>query len=327
LDKEIEDAFRAGELSGLHSVLIIKKGEILAEKHFPGEDLRWRVPIGNREPNARSLHDLLSITKSVVSLLYGIALSERLVPDLDDRLVAQFSKYSNLTSDPERQNILIRHVLSMKMGIEWSEDLPYSDPRNGETSMEAAADRYRHVLECPLVDKPGERWTYNGGATAIIAGLIAKGSGVPVDVYARRKLFAPLGIEDFEWKIGRDKVPLAASGLRLNIHDLAKIGLLLVDNGAWQGEQLVPADWLDVSFAPYATLQNGLRYGFHWWLSPEGSPPDWIGGYGSGGQSLMVNRAHQLITVVFAGNYNQQDVWDLPAKIYRQFTASTIYPD
>ena len=79
----------------------------------------------------------------------------------------------------------------MKMGIDWNEDLPYSNPLNGETSMEASADRYRHVLDCPLVDEPGEKWTYNGGATAIIAGLIAKGSGVPVSVYATRKLFAP----------------------------------------------------------------------------------------------------------------------------------------
>ena len=84
------------ELSGLHSVLIMKSDEILGEKHFPGKDLRWRVPIGNREPNANSLHDLLSITKSVVSLLYGVALSEGLVPDLDDRLVAQFPEYSDV---------------------------------------------------------------------------------------------------------------------------------------------------------------------------------------------------------------------------------------
>ncbi len=321
MDSEIEAAFRAGELSGLHSVLIIKKGDILAEKYFPGKDLRWRVPIGYREPNANSLHDLLSITKSIVSLLYGIALSEGLVPDLDDRLVDQFPEYSGLSLDPGKQNILIRHVLSMKMGIEWNEDWPYSDPRNGETAMEAAADRYHHVLSSPLVDEPGQRWTYNGGATAIIAGLIAKRSKVPVHVYAERKLFAPLGIEDFEWKSGRDGIPLAASGLRLNIYDLAKIGRLIADNGVWQGKQLVPVAWLDVSLAPHAALQNGLRYGFHWWLSPEGSSPDWIGGYGSGGQSLMINRVHQLITVVFAGNYNQQDAWDLPTKIFNQFAA------
>lgn len=235
MNSDIEVTFQTGGLSGLHSVLIIQKGKIVAERYFPGEDLRWRVPIGFRCPNAGSLHDLLSITKSVVGLLYGIALSEGLVPDLDERLFTQFPEYSDMMSGPLHQKILIRHVLSMTMGTAWNEDFPYSDPRNSETSMEAAVDRYRFILGRPLVDEPGERWTYNGGATAIIACLIAKGSHVPLHVYAKRTLFDPLSIDDFEWKTGADHVPLAASGLRLNIHDLAKIGRLIVDNGILAG--------------------------------------------------------------------------------------------
>jgi len=98
----------------------------------------------------------------------------------------------------------VRHALSMQMATEWSEDLPYTDPRNSEIAMEMAADRYRYFLDRPMVGEPGGGWTYNGGATSVIAGLIAKGVGKPIDVYACETLFATLGIERFEWFVGSD---------------------------------------------------------------------------------------------------------------------------
>ena len=148
---------------------------------------------------------------------------------------------------------------------------------------------------------------YNGGATAIVGHLIAKGTGMPVDEYARQKLFEPLGFESFEWVKGRDDVPSVASGLRLNIHDLAKIGRLVLGDGVWQGKQVVPADWLKVSFTPHANLHSGLRYGLFWWLSPDGLPPNWVAGFGNGGQRLTVSPVGELVVVVFAGNYNAPD--------------------
>ena len=324
LEHELDQAFESGQLSGLHSVLIMHKGEILAERYFPGEDECWGKALGIVQPDAGSLHDLRSVTKSIVSLLYGIALSDSLVPKLDESLIAQFPEYGDLAADPHRRGILVRHALNMQMGTEWSEDLPYTDPRNSEIAMEMAADRHRFVLDRPMVGEPGGGWTYNGGATAIIACLIAKGVGKSIDIYATETLFAALGIENFEWITGSDGVPVAASGLRLTIHDLAKIGKLIIDNGAWQSKQIVPADWLTDSMTPYADLPDGLRYGFFWWLAPDGSPPHWVAGIGNGGQRLMINPANQLIVVVFTGNYNQLDAWKLPAKIITDFALPAV---
>ena len=324
LENELDKAFESGRLSGLHSVLIVHQGEILAERHFPGEDERWGNALGMVQPDAASLHDLRSVTKSIVSLLYGIARSEDLVPDLDESLIARFPEYGDLADDPRRRGILVRHALTMQMGTEWSEDLPYTDPRNSEIAMEMAADRYRFALDRPMVGEPGGGWTYNGGATAIIAGLIAKGVGKPIDSYARETLFAALGIENFEWIAGGDGVPVAASGLRLTIHDLAKIGKLILDNGAWRGRQIVAADWLTESMTPYADVPDGLRYGFFWWLAPDGSPPHWVAGIGNGGQRLMINPANQLIVAVFAGNYNRLDAWKLAATIITNFALPAV---
>ncbi len=324
MEAKLDTAFAAGELSGLHSVLVIHKGSVIAERHYPGDDQRWGTPLGEIKHNKDSLHDLRSVTKSITSLLYGIALSESIVPGLDESLIQQFPEYADLTGDQQRSRIRIRHALSMKMGTEWNEDLPYSDPRNSEIAMEQASDRYRFVLDRPMVNEPGDWWTYNGGATALIGKLIAKGAGVPVDVYARRRLFTPLGIKEFEWVAGTDGVPSVASGLRMNIHDLARIGRLVLDKGVWQGKQIVPADWLDVSFTPHAKLRDGLRYGLFWWLGPEGTPPYWVAGFGNGGQRLMISPANKLIVVVFAGNYNQADAWKLPVKIITEFALPAV---
>lgn len=326
MEEKLDTAFAAGQLSGLHGVLIIHKGAILAEKYYTGDDQRWGTPLGTIEHHKDGLHDLRSVTKSVTGLLYGIALSEGIVPGLDESLLQQFPEYADLASDPQRNKIRVRHALSMKMGTEWNEDLPYSDPRNSEIAMEQAADRYRFALDRPMINEPGDWWTYNGGATALIGKLIAKGAGVPIDVYAQKKLFAPLGIRKFEWVAGSGGVPSVASGLRLNIHDLARIGRLILDKGVWQGKQIVPEDWLNMSFTPHAKLRDGLRYGFFWWLGPDGTPPYWIAGFGNGGQRLMISPANKLIVVVFAGNYNRPDAWKLPVKIITEYALPAVSP-
>ena len=277
------------------------------------------MPLGMRQHNATSLHDLRSVTKSIVGLLYGIALSEGLVPGVQECLVCQFPEYEDLASDPKRREILIDHALSMKMGTEWNENIPYYDRRNSETAMDRAADPYRYVLDRRLINAAGNKWTYNGGATAIIARLIAKGAGKPIDQYAREKLFEPLGITDFEWVQGFGDEPSAASGLRLNIHDLAKIGQMIVDNGEFNGRQIVPLTWLESSFTPRASTDQGLRYGYFWRLAPQRTPPTWISGNGNGGQILFLYPGLDVVMIVFAGNYNKPNGWKMSEKVIREF--------
>ncbi|WP_419901956.1 serine hydrolase domain-containing protein [Kiloniella sp.] len=192
LEEKLDTAFQKGDLSGLHSVYILHKGEVLAERYYSGQDQRWGTSLGEIKHSAYQLHDLRSISKSITSLLYGIALEEGIVPTLDAVVIDQFPEYDDLSNDQERRKILIRDVLSMQMGTDWDENLPYSDPRNSEIAMENSSDRYRFVLDRPMVSTPGEKWTYNGGATALIAGLIAKGAGKPLDAYAKEKGSSPL---------------------------------------------------------------------------------------------------------------------------------------
>jgi len=318
MEDKLKAAFAAGELPGLHSVLVLRHGDVFAEVYFSGEDQAWGQPLGVQEHGPETLHDIRSVTKSVVGLLYGIALDEGLVPDLDESLVGQFPEYADLAGDPKRDAMTVADALTMQMGTDWDESLPYTDPRNSEIAMELADNRYRFILDRPMVHEPGTHWTYNGGATAIIAKLIADGVGKPIDVYAKEKLFDPLGITGLHWAAGADGVPSAASGLRLTTHGLAKIGHMVMEGGKADGRQIVPEAWVEAMLRPHTNAED-LRYGHFWWLAPDGDPPIWVAGFGNGGQRLWINKQGGLVLVVYAGNYNQPDAWKVPVSVTLDF--------
>src|SRR5215813_11243796 len=201
------------------------------------------------------LHDLRSVSKSVVGLLYGIALADGNVPPPEAKLYDQFPDYADLAKQSGRDRLTMHHVLSMTLGLEWDElTIPYGDPRNSENAMEAAPDRFRFILERPIVGEPGARWTHCGGATALLGHLIAKGTEEPLLAYCRRVLFDPMGVGPADWAKGQDGEFRAASGLRLLPGDLLKIGQLVLAGGVWSGHQIVPGDWLKRALTPAVTI-------------------------------------------------------------------------
>ena len=313
LTEKIAVAFEAGEFPGLHSAIVIKNRKVLAENYFSGKDENWGRKIGIIDCTEDSLHDVRSISKSIVGLLYGIALDEGKVPGLDESLMETFPEYKKYASS-KRKRIKIRDVLSMKMGVKWNEDIPYTDKKNSEVAMEYAKDRYKFVLSRKMVGTPGEKWTYNGGATALLARLIEKGTGLSVDEYAKAQLFGPLGIKHFEWNRSWDDVPIAASGLRMTMRDLARIGQMIADWGVYEGRRVISKDRLQFLFEPQAHPGH-FRFANHWWVAPIGNPPSTIFALGNGGQRLSVNPEAGIVTVVFAGNYNHADYWSTPLKL------------
>ena len=315
LGRQIDEGVESGRFQNLHAVVVIHAGNLVMEQYYEGEDEIWGDPQGRVTFSPSELHDLRSVTKSVVSLLYGIALEDGLVPAPDATLVDQFPEYEDLSADPMRRRITVAHAFSMMLGTEWDEGFSYTDPRNSAHAMEFAPDRYRFVLDRPMMSEPGTEWNYNGGATSVLARLIETGSGLPLRAYAQERLFQPLGIDAIEWTQGRDGAFLAASGLRLGAPDLARIGQLVLNGGIWNGMPIVPEAWLRESFQPRAQVGE-LGYGYQWWLGPPTDDgPRWIGAFGNGGQRLFIMPERELVVVIFAGNYNQPDAWQMPVAI------------
>jgi len=135
---------RDGRVYGLHVLLAARGGKLLFEHYGVGEDEAWGRKLGQVTFGPTVLHDLRSVTKSIVGMLYGIALADRKVPPPQARLYDQFPEYADLAKQPGRERLTVAHVLSMTLGLEWDElTIPYGDPRNSEVAMEVSPDRYR----------------------------------------------------------------------------------------------------------------------------------------------------------------------------------------
>ena len=298
------------KLEGLHALLVSQHGKIVFEHYQPGKDrARSGQDLGVVAFGPDVPHDLRSVSKSVVGLLYGIALADGKVAPPEAQLYAQFPEYSDLAAQPGRDALTVAHALSMTMGLQWDEmTAPYGDPRNSENAMDAAPDRYRYILSLPLVDKPGTKWTYCGGATALLAHLISRGTGQPLLQYARHKLFDPMGFGPSDWAKGRNDEPYAASGLRLLPRDMLKIGELVLAHGIWQGRQLVPAEWVNKITSPVIRIDHHRSYGYQWYMGEvaalgQTQTHHWIGGIGWGGQRLFVLPDLALVGAMNCGNY------------------------
>lgn len=329
LERKLLAGIESGLLRKLHTVAVARNGAIVLEHYGAGEDETILQSFGHVVFTPDRLHDLRSVTKSVVGLLYGIALERRLVPATDAVLVDRFPEYPDLRADPARRRVTVAHALTMTMGFEWDESKPYTGPENSEIAMEMAPDRYRFVLDRPIVAEPGAQWIYSGGAVAVIGALIERGTGQNLADFAREALFEPLGIEDFAWWRGADGVYSPAAGLRLTTLGLLRIGVMLLDGGRFEGRQVVPAGWIEATFTAHITLPDGSGYGYLWYLGEAAVPGlggrrPWLAGMGNGGQRLWLMPDAGLACVVYAGDYNGPENWLTPTRIWREIVLANL---
>jgi CubicO group peptidase (beta-lactamase class C family) len=311
--EQMTDAIQRSDWN-IHAVLIEREGRLVYEEYFPGEDQRWGRSLGRVNFDRQTRHDLRSVSKSVISALVGIAVGSGAIRSVDEPLVGFFPDYPDLAT-PERRALSLRHALTMSAGLQWNEELPYTDPRNDEIGMTMSADPIRYVLSRPIVAAPGSTWNYNGGLTQLLAAIVQRSTGRPLREYARTVLFEPLGIRDVEWIGDLNGLPAAASGLRLRPRDLAKFGSLYLHEGRWVGRQIVPADWVSDStrrHLPLASLGTSVAprgYGYQWWhncyRTGHGTFESRTA-VGNGQQRIYVLPGLRLAVTVLAGRYNDR---------------------
>jgi CubicO group peptidase (beta-lactamase class C family) len=322
---EVKAAIDAGALAGVHGVVVRHRGATLAEWYFSGQDQTIGQDFGRVDFGPETLHDVRSVTKSVVSLLFGIASGDGVIDGIDGAIVDRFPEYTDLPA-ATTADVKLGHVLSMTSGWQWDEfTYPYTDPRNSEIAMELSDDPLRYVLTQARVSAPGERFMYSGGDVALIGAVIARAVGMPLDRYAETKLFAPLGIERSGWS-KRGDVPRAASGLRLTPRAMAAIGELVLARGQWRGRQIVPAAWIDAATRPQIAIPGdrapGAAYGYFWWLGETAGEP-WIGATGNGGQRIWIVPSRELVVVTTMGLYDSPDQGRVPLAILEAAIAAT----
>jgi CubicO group peptidase (beta-lactamase class C family) len=233
-----------------HGVVVARDGALVYEAYFSGDDQRWpqkhwQEPLVRTGHDARTRHDIQSISKSVTALLVGAAIERGQLKGVDASVLSVLGGYADLAT-PERARMRVRDLLTMTSGLSWPQR-PYL---RMSRQMEAAADPVRFVLEQPMVNPPGLVWHYNNGSAEVAGAVVKKATGKPIDQFAREALFAPLAIDDWEWGTMANGDPGASWGLRLRLRDLAKIGQLVLEHGAWQGRRVLAPEWIDIMTAP-----------------------------------------------------------------------------
>lgn len=296
----------------IHAVLIERDGRLVYEEYFAGEDQRWGQPLGRVVFDPQTKHDLRSVTKSVVSALVGIALGSEKISSLDKAIADFFPEQASLAT-AERRRVTLRHALSMSAGLEWNEDVPYTDPLNDEIKMTRSSDPIGYVLSRATVAEPGSTWTYNGGLTQVLGAILERSTAQPLRDYARTVLFEPLGITDVEWLGDLAGTPSAASGLRLRPRDLAKFGSLYLHRGQWRGRQVIPAEWVSESTRRRiptrtpASASGTQGYAYQWWhncYQTAWGTFEARTAVGNGQQRIYVLPELRLVVTVLAGRYN-----------------------
>jgi CubicO group peptidase (beta-lactamase class C family) len=298
--------------SNVHAVLVARHGKLVFEQYFAGIDQPWGQPEGPYNYDATTKHDMRSASKSIVSLLVGIAIDRRLIAGVNEPVAGFFPEFT-VTKTPGWDNVALRHLLTMSSGIQWDEALPWTNPKNDEPHLGYETDPVRYVLSKPIAAAPDTVWVYNGGGTDLLGSVLERVSGKSLEAFAGDYLFKPLDVTDFEWKsYPKNGKIAAATGLRLRPRDATKIGQLLLNDGAWNGRQVIPPDWIMQSVIPrfQATGYFGglFFYGYHWWMGrslADGRELKWIAAMGWGGQRIFVIPDLDMVVMTTAGLFGR----------------------
>ena len=257
------------------------------------------------------LHTLQSVTKSVTSILLGIAFDSKEGYNVNTKVMPMFTDYDIEAPDKRKNAITIEDLLTMRSGLKWQEG-DYTDLSDDCIAMEASNEWIKYVLNKPTDTLPGTRFEYNSGASVLLGKIVRIITGKRIDKWAEEKLFEPLGITDYYWKKTPNGEIDTEGGLYLKAEDLAKLGALFLNKGKWQNQQIVSESWVTASISPIVNDVNPdndskVGYGYQWWI-PEHSngKSNIFAGNGYGGQFLMVVPEYNLIVVFNGWNINDK---------------------
>ena len=279
------------EFGRLESLLIIKDGKLVLEEYYYGY---------SRE----DIHNIHSCTKSVISLLLGVALDQQPAIQVDQPVFSFFPQYDSLKIK-EKAQITLEHLLTMTAGF-GEEEEPGNEPSD---------DPLARLLGLPMVSQPGENFSYCNDCSDLLSWVIYSQAGKHADQYAEEILFGPLGIISYYWE-SENCVPHGHSDLHLLPRDLAKIGQLVLNSGKWKGEQIIPEAWIRESTLPRVAESKYYNYGYHWWHRSGQNTAWWREGdtriayehdkiiaLGHGGQYIMILRDLNMVVVTTASDY------------------------
>ena len=269
------------ESSDVYAMVTVKDGVIIDEYYQEGYD----------ETSVFPLH---SCTKSFTSALVGIAIEQGYFTSVDDPLSDYLPQVLDL-ADTGKQQITLRHLLTHTSGLEWYEWAG----RSNWQEFRSAENWVDYILNRNLVATPGTVFAYSTGNSHLLAAALESATGMGELEYARENLFDALGMDSVVWGTDPQGIADGGNGISMTVRDAARFGQLYLQNGQWNGEQLISAQWVEESTA---AQNNGAgdgtgSYGYQWWIrSFQGY--DTYYAFGAHGQFIFVVPELDLVTVI-----------------------------
>ena len=278
-----------------HSVLIVRNGYLVLEAYF--------------HPYHRGrAHRLTSCTKSFLSALIGVA-SEEGHLNLDDKVLGFFPDRTIENHSPLKREVTVEHLLRMRSGLDWPESsVSYSSADNILWRMMGSSDWTQFALDRSMAAEPGTAFNYSTGDPQLLGAVLEEATGLSVTEFARTRLFEPLGVSPahWSWRASPEGVAFGGGGLSATPRAMAKFGYLYLSEGDWNGEQIIPAGWVEASTAE-------PHYGYQWWCLGNGG----YAALGYGGQRIAVMPDLDMVIVVTA---------DMPGATSRYLVDAFILP-
>jgi CubicO group peptidase (beta-lactamase class C family) len=297
-------------LPDIHSLLIIHKGKLLVDEYFYG--------YGSREA-----HPLFSVTKSVFSTLFGIAQDRGLI-NVDQKLYDLYPEYRSKAGwNPRKNDVTVGMLLAMDSGFA-CDNLADSCGFGIYTS----PDWVDYTLSLPLNNLPGNHWVYNGTSLIPLSNWITRRSGLSLADFAQKYLYDPLGIKSYPWETGPNGVARVDANYWLTPREMAKLGLLYLDHGKWNGKQVISEKWVtEATSSETAREPRDFDYGYLWWIKNgvhDNKPIRIIEANGWGGQYIFIVPDRSLVCVMTAGNYKMGGLMNMEEDFFKKYILSAF---
>ncbi len=307
----------------IHNFLIIKNGKLILDVFYKRGLTIVDSYVDNRDIE---LHAVMSVTKSLVSILVGIAIEKHIISGTGERVYPYFPEYKKFENwNKIKPEITIKNFLTMRHGLLWDEtSYKYSDPENTYYQMEQYSDWVKFTLDREIISRPGEKFAYSTGASHTMEALISNASGISFPEFAREYLFKELGIKKSKWF----KAPNGrADDVYLTGRSMAKLGQLILNKGSWNGKQIVSPEWIRESTENIVKVSENYGYGYFWWrhtFNTDGNSFKTILAWGYGGQFIFIFPDQHMVVCFTSGNYTN-DLSTQPFEMIRRYILPSIF--
>lgn len=313
----VDSAFIRAQSAGfIDCLLLIRNGRIIAEKYYNGY-------------NEFTAHDIKSVSKSFLSAITGIALQQKFIGSLEDKMLNYFPEYIYSGIDQRKQDITIRHLLTMRMGIRGEAE----DNYGVYWGIYSSDNWIKKTIESPLISNPGERMRYNTFQTHLLSAIITRATGKNILKFTREFLFNPMHIDIDDWERDAQGYYFGGNSMYFTPREMAVLGYLYLNDGRLNDLQIVPSDWVTLTLSPSTNFTHpnewgaykNYNYAYLWWLGQINEHKLFMG-YGYGGQFVIVFPGLNLIVVSTANHQVNPDTSTIQEWAIFHIIASYILP-